>query len=487
MPKNLTSGTPWKVIVIFAVPLLIGNVVQQLYQVIDAMVVGQNLGVNALASVGTTGAMLFLLIGFAWGVTTGFAIPTAQAFGAGDMKAVRRSVAAGTLLTGAVALAITAVGVIFARNLLVLLQTPSELVADATTFATVSFAGASATMYFNYLSAIIRAKGDSRTPLVFLIISCGANIALVILFVRYLGLGIGGAAGATVTAQLLSVGLCFAYVRVAIPEFALGREDWIESRQVMGAHLRIGIPMGFQSSIVAIGSLAVQVRLNTLGSQAVAAYTTATRVDGIAVAFMSSLGLAVSTFVAQNYGARQIRRIMTGVRQATLIAVGTALVLSAILISFGEVIVRLFVGTGNQQVVSMAHLFLVCNGLLYFVLGILFTTRSALQGLGRVGIPTLSGVLELVMRVSAAIVLAGVMGFSGIVWANPLAWVGATLLLLPSWIVARRQLGQDAERLEAQREAIDSSYPQSTPLSPVNATDPDGVHPTPGVGAASVA
>lgn len=461
MSKNLTSGTPWKSILIFAIPLLVGNVVQQLYQVIDAIVVGQHLGVNALAAIGTTGAMLFLLIGFAWGVTTGFAIPTAQAFGAQDLRAVRRSVAAGTVLTGVVALLITLVGVFFAHDLLTLLQTPAELVEDATRFATVSFAGAGATMYFNYLSAIIRAKGDSRTPLVFLMISCVVNVGLVILFVQYLGLDVGGAAAATVAAQLLSVVLCLVYVRRAIPEFALSREDFIESRKAFGRHLRIGLPMGFQSSIVAIGSLAVQVRLNTLGAQAVAAYTTATRVDGLSVAFMASLGLAVSTFVAQNYGAQQIRRILTGVRQGTFMAVGMAVLLGVVFILFGENIVRLFVGAGSKQVVSMAHEFLVCNGICYFILGILFTTRSALQGLGRVAIPMLSGILELVMRVSAAIVLAGLMGFDGIIWANPLAWLGAAALLLPAWMVARKHLAKTAASLQERREAIDGSYPAS--------------------------
>lgn len=461
MPRNLTSGTPWKVIAIFAVPLLLGNVVQQLYQVIDAMVVGQHLGVNALAAVGTTSALLFLLIGFAWGMTSGFAVPTAQAFGASDMRAVRRSVAAGTILTAAVALVVTAIGVIFARQLLTVLQTPPELLERATTFATVSFAGAGATMFFNYLSAIIRAKGDSRTPLVFLVISCTANIGLVLLFVQVFEWGVGGAAGATVVAQLLSVLMCFAYVRVAIPEFSIRREDWIESRKVIGEHLRIGLPMGFQASIIAIGTLSVQVRLNTLGSEAVAAYTTAVRVDGLAVAFLGSLGLAVSTFVAQNYGAQQIRRIMTGVRQGTMIAIATAVVMAVVLISFGEQIISMFVGRGHQAVVSMAHEYLVVNGLFYFCLAVLFTTRGALQGLGKVMIPTVSGVLELVMRVSAAIVLAGSMGFSGIVWASPLAWAGAAVLLLPSWMIARRHLARDAAAAEGERKQIDASYPEA--------------------------
>lgn len=455
MPKNLTSGTPWKVIVFFAVPLLIGNVVQQMYQVIDAMVVGQHLGVNSLAAVGTTGAMLFLLIGFAWGMTTGFAIPTAQAFGAGDLKAVRLSVAAGTILTGFTTIIVTAVGTVFARGLLTLMQTPAELLDEATTFATISFAGCVTVMYFNYLSAIIRAKGDSRTPLLFLVISCLVNIALVILFVQYLGFGIGGAAGATVIAQLISVLLCLGYVHRAIPELHVGRDEWLESRHVIGRHLRIGLPMGFQSSIIAIGSLAVQVRLNMLGADAVAAYTTATRVDGLASAFLASLGLAVSTYVAQNYGAQKIERIVIGVRQGVAIAVATGLLLGVTLITFGETIIRMFVGNGHANVMAMSHQYLVWNGVAYFLLAILFTTRGALQGLGRVLVPTISGVLELAMRVTAAIVLAGAMGFSGIAVASPLAWVGAILMLVPAWVHARRNLTRDAEIAAEDRDRSD--------------------------------
>ncbi len=455
MPKNLTSGTPWKVIIIFAVPLLIGNVVQQLYQVIDAMVVGQHLGVNSLAAVGTTGAMMFLLIGFAWGMTTGFAIPTAQAFGAGDLKAVRLSVAAGTILTGLTTIVVTAIGTLFARDLLVLMQTPAELLDEATTFAVISLAGSIAVMYFNYLSAIIRAKGDSRTPLIFLVISCLINIALVILFVQYLNLGIGGAAGATVVAQLISVALCLGYVHRAIPELHVRREEWAESRYVIGQHLRIGLPMGFQSSIIAIGTLSVQVRLNMLGSEAVASYTTAMRVDGLASAFLASLGLAVSTYVAQNFGAHKIERIMKGVRQGVGISIATGLLLGATLITFGEPIVRMFVGTGHSNVIAMSHEYLVLNGISYFILGILFTTRGALQGLGRVMVPTISGFLELTMRVTAAIVLAGSMGFTGIAIASPLAWIGAVCMLVPAWIRARRSLARDAELAADRRRRSD--------------------------------
>ena len=455
MSKNLTIGTPWKVITVFAIPLLIGNVVQQMYQVVDAMVVGRHLGVNALAAVGTTGAMMFLLLGFAWGMTNGLAIPTAQAYGAGDTEAVRRSVAAGVILTALVAIVITTVGVVFARQILVLLKTPEELLAGATTFSTISFAGAGTTMFFNYLSAIIRARGDSRTPLVFLVIASTINIGLVILFVQVLEWGIGGAAGATVGAQLISVILCFAYVRSAIPEFAVRRRDWLESRWVFGMHLRIGIPMGFQASIIAIGSLAVQVRLNTLGTNAVAAYTTAVRVDGLSSAFLASLGLAVSTFVAQNYGAQKTSRILVGVRQGIAMSVGVALFMALVLITFGQDIVAMFVGRGNSEIVDMAHLFLVVNGIFYVLLACLFVTRGALQGLGRVLVPTLSGILELVMRVSTAVLLAGILGYPGIVWASPLAWVAAITMLVPAWLRARKSLAATGAELERQRQTLD--------------------------------
>lgn len=455
MPKNLTSGTPWKVIVIFAIPLLLGNIVQQMYQVIDAMVVGQHLGVNSLGAVGTTGALLFLLMGFAWGMTTGFAIPTAQAFGAGDLKAVRLSVAAGTILTAVTSVLVTVIGCLFARDLLILLRTPAELLDQATTFAVVSFAGSVTMLFFNYLAAIIRAKGDSRTPLVFLVISCVLNVGLVILFVQYMGFGVGGAAGATVLSQLLSVLLCLAYVRRSIPEFRVRPDEWLESRVVIAEHLRIGLPTGFQASIIAIGALAVQVRLNLLGPDAVAAYTTAARVDGLSVAILQSLGLAVATFAAQNFGAKLSGRIMIGVRQGQIMAIGTGVLLGLVVITFGQQLILLFIGSGHSDIMAMAHQYLIVNGASYFVLGLLFVNRSALQGLGHVLVPTICGVLELSMRVIAAIVLAEFMGFLGVAISSPLAWIGAVVMLIPAWRKAKKGLEADVERAAARRERAD--------------------------------
>ena len=440
MTTALTTGRPWRVIVVFAVPLLIGNVVQQLYQIVDAIVVGRHLGVDALAAVGATGSMLFLLLGFAWGLTSGFAIPTAQAFGARDYAAVRRSVAAGTILTGLCTLLLTVGAPLLAAPLLVLLQTPSELMDDAVVFAQISFLGAGAMMFFNYLSAIIRAIGDSRTPLVFLALACGLNVVLVILMVGTFGWGVGGAAVATVVSQAISVLLCLEFVRRRMPVLHVLRDDWRVSRAELAEHLRLGLPMGFQASIIAIGTLSVQVALNELGAEAVAAYTAASRVDGLAVALLQSLGLAVSMFVAQNHGGGRPDRIRRGVTQATWMSVAAAIVLGALLIAFGAALVRLFVGQEASEVVDLAAQMLAINGASYWILGILFVLRGALQGLGHTLIPTVTGVIELFMRVGAAVVLGGVFGFIGVAASNPLAWLGAVVVLVPAYIHAHRQL-----------------------------------------------
>ncbi|QIG40256.1 MATE family efflux transporter [Microbacterium sp. 4R-513] len=440
MSTALTTGRPWRVIALFSVPLLIGNVVQQLYQFADAIVVGRHLGVDALAAVGATGSMLFLLLGFAWGLTSGFAIPTAQAFGAQDFRAVRRSVAAGTLLTAVCSVLLTVGAPLLSRPLLELLQTPPELMDDAVVFAQISFLGAGALMFFNYLSAIIRAIGDSRTPLIFLTLACGLNVGLVILMVGAFGWGVGGAALATVVSQAVSVLLCLQFVRRRMPVLHVRRDDWRVSRAELGAHLRLGLPMGFQASIIAIGTLAVQVALNQLGTDAVAAYTAASRVDGLAVALLQSLGLAVSMYVAQNHGGGRPDRILRGVTQATWIAVAAALVLGALMVTFGATLIRLFVGGGSPEVVGLAAQMLAINGATYWILGILFVVRGALQGLGHTLIPTVTGVIELVMRVGAAVVLGTALGFIGVAASNPLAWLGAVVVLVPAYLHARRQL-----------------------------------------------
>ncbi|MFC7787834.1 MATE family efflux transporter [Microbacterium sp. MAHUQ-60] len=442
MAINLITGRPWRVILAFSVPLLIGNVVQQLYQFVDAVVVGRQLGVDSLAAVGATGSLIFLVIGFAWGLASGFAIPTAQAFGGSDARGVRRSVATGTLLTGVTSLILTILGPLIAAPFLELLQTPPELMAEATVFTQVTFIGGSTIMFFNYLAAIIRAIGDSTTPLVFLTVSCALNVGLVILMVGPLQWGVAGAAWATVVAQAISVLLCLLYVWRRVPVLHVHRADWRVSRADIADHLRLGLPMGFQASIIAIGALIVQVALNTLGSEAVAAYTAASRVDSLASAFLASLGLAASMYAAQNLGAGRPDRIRRGTIQAIWMSVVAAVALGVIMITLGAPAVRLFVGDGADRVVELAHLMLIINGCTYVLLGVLFVLRGVLQGIGRVLVPTVTGVIELVMRVVAAVVLGSLLEFEGVAMSNPLAWVGAVALLAPAYARAHRALAK---------------------------------------------
>ncbi|WP_448062583.1 MATE family efflux transporter [Cellulomonas hominis] len=448
MTKNLTSGSPARLILLFTLPLLVGNVFQQLYGFADAFVVGRTIGLDALAAVGSTGGLSFLLLGFAWGLTAGLAIPTAHAFGAGDEAGVRRSVAAGALLTGAFAVLLTAIAVPVSRPLLELMRTPAEIIDDATLFIVVSFWGIAATMFFNFLSSTIRALGDSTTPLVFLVVASALNVALVVAFIRWFGMGVEGAALATITAQLVSVLACLWLIRARMPILHLTRQDWRVTGAEVREQLRLGLPMGFQASIIAIGTLVVQYALNGLGAEAVAAFTAAQRVDALAIAPLSSFGLALAMFVAQNYGARTYARIRLGVQRTCLMSVGFAMGIALVNIVFGPALVRMFVGQGEEHVVDLAHTYLVVNGMLYVALGLLFALRNSLQGLGQTVVPTVAGVMELVTRVAVALVLAPPLGFVGIALAAPFAWVAA---LTPVWIsyARRRRWLIEEERLLA--------------------------------------
>jgi len=264
----------------------------------------------------------------------------------------------------------------------------------------------------------------------------------VILFVGPLQLGVAGAALATVVSQGVSVVLCLVYVWRKVPALHVHRAQWRVRREDLAEHLRLGLPMGFQASIIAIGTITVQVALNNLGSEAVASYTTAARVDSLALTFLNSLGLAASVYAAQNLGARRPDRIRRGVIEALWMAVIAAVILGALLVAFGEQMVRIFVGEGSDHMVAQAHQMLVINGVAYWVLGILFVLRGALQGLGHALIPTVTGAIELVARVAAAIVLGAVFGFVGVAAANPLAWIGAVCVLIPAYLHAHRQLSK---------------------------------------------
>lgn len=440
MTNNLTVGSPTRVIVAFTLPLLIGNLFQQVYQFTDAAVVGRMVGVDALAAVGATGSLMFLLLGFTFGASGGLAIPIAKAFGAGDMAALRRYFANSIVVAAAIAVLITAVGVFGARWLLTVMQTPAELMADAEAFLVISFWGTPIVMAYNLLAAVIRALGDSRTPLYFLILSCVLNVILVVAFIGGFGWGVPGAALATVLAQAVSVALCIVLIWRRMPQLRLTRADWRSQPGEMGETVRPGLAMGFQMSVIAIGAVVLQYAINGLGSEAVAAFTAAMRVDQIAVAPLSSFGVALTTYVAQNRGAGQWARIRIGVWRTSVVTWFLAIVLGGVIILLGSPIVRLFVGDGEPGVVAYAHDYLIVQGALYPILASLFVLRYAIQGLGATAVPTFAGFMELVFRSVAGLVLVAPLGFLGIALAAPLAWVGALIPVAFSWFAWRRAL-----------------------------------------------
>ncbi|MDR2973517.1 MAG: MATE family efflux transporter [Propionibacteriaceae bacterium] len=440
MATNLTVGPPTRSIVLFTIPLLIGNLFQQLYAFTDAAVVGRLIDVRALAAVGAAGGLQFLLIGFTFGAAGGLAIPVARAFGAGDFSLMRRFVAAGAVIAAAIAAVITAIGTFGAHTLLTLLNTPPDLIANSEKFLAIAFAGTVVTMAYNYLASVIRALGDSRTPLIFLIIACVLNAGLVALFIGVFHLGVAGASAATVLAQFVSVALCLILIAKKIPQLRLRREDWHFQRKELGESARLGLTMGFQMSVIAVGSLILQYAINGLGSDAVAAFTAAIRVDQTATAPLASFGLGMATFVAQNRGARHWKRIRIGVFRICLVVMAVSIILGAIIVFFGTPIAHMFVGDNEPEITAMAHEYLIINGALYILLAILFLLRNSIQGLGRTAVPTAAGVMELIFRALAGLILVVHFGFLGACLAAPLAWIGALIPLGIAWIVERKTL-----------------------------------------------
>lgn len=439
MVKSMTSGSPAKLILLFALPLFVGNLFQQLYNMADAFIVGRILGVDALAAVGCTGSLSFFIIGFAQGLSAGFSMLTAQRFGANDAEGVRRSYAASLVLGGIIGVILTVPSVLFARDLLVLLQTPSQILDDATAYIVVVFGGILATMLFNIVSNVLRALGDSKTPLYFLVVGCLVNVVLDIVLIMFTPLGVMGAGVATVIAQVVAGLACVWYIHVKFPILRLTRESWRLTRKDVVEHLHMGLPMGFQTSIIAIGSLMLQYALNGLGSTAVAAFTAASKLETLATLPLMSFGLAIGTYVAQNYGAGKLHRIRKGVLQCSAMSLAWAVFMGAVFLVFGKPLSTLFVGD-DAGVLDLSYTYLCIVAVALWVLGLLFVFRYSLQGLGQSFVPTFAGVMELVMRGACAVWLVGPLGFPGACMASPMAWVGSAVPLVIAFFITMRQL-----------------------------------------------
>lgn len=440
MTKTLTEGNPAKLILFFSLPLIIGNIFQQFYSMADTLIVGRTIGVNALAAVGCTGSITFLILGFVQGLTSGLSIITSQKFGANNEDAVRKSFAASILISSAVAIITTVFSVLLTRPLLELLQTPAEIIDDATAYLVIIFLGIPATILFNLLSNAVRALGDSKTPLYFLIFACCVNIVLDLVFILYLHLGVAGAGIATILSQLLSGILCIFFIIKKVPILRLKKADFQIHYEVIASHLSIALPMAFQMSIIAIGSLMLQFALNGLGAASVAAYTASQKIESIATMPLGSFGTAMATYAAQNYGAGKFSRIRKGVFQCILMSGSFSILSGAINVIAGSQLTSIFVGSQETEVLSLSHTYLVISGCFYFALALLFIYRFTLQGLGKSFIPTVAGIMELIMRAVGALVLTGAFGFAGACASNPLAWIGACVPLAFSYYRTMKKL-----------------------------------------------
>ena len=448
MTKNLTEGDPARLIFFFALPLVAGNMMQQLYAFIDTLIVGRFLGVNALAAVGCTGSLMFLTLGFIMGFCTGVTIYTGQRFGAGDAQGVRRSAAACVVLGILAVLTLTAIILPLTRSLLLLMETPAEIIDGAQDFISIVFAGLTIFLLLYLQNCLIRSLGDSTTPTIFLAVTLAINVALEPVAILVLGWGIPGAALATVFSQAIGAVLFFVYIWRRVPALHTRWTDWKPDRAALMAHLRMGLPMAFQASVIAFGAIILQVALNNLGAIPVAAYAATQKIDAVAVMPMLSFGYALAAYTAQNYGAQKYERIRMGVRACLKMSMAFAVAIGALLIAFGSHVLALFVGAdaaGAEEVIAYGETFLLVNGSTYVILALLLVYRNVLQGLGQSVIPTIAGAMELLMRAAAAIFLCTYLGFFGACLANPLAWIGAAVPVVLAYLWTEKTLRPAAE------------------------------------------
>jgi hypothetical protein len=439
MAKDMTSGKPINLIWNFTIPLLIGNLFQQLYNMADTFIVGRTIGVHALASVGSTGSIIFLILGFANGLTAGLSIPLAQRYGAKNYSGVKRSFYVSTLISAVVAILLTIFSMVFCRQILEIMQTPVEIIDGAYDYLMVIFAGIFSSMAFNLLSNIFRSIGDAKTPLYFLVIACIMNIILDVVFIAGFGMGVEGAGYATVLSQIFSALACILYIWKKIPILRLNSKDFVAKSLDIKEHIRISFPMAFQSSIIAIGAIIIQITLNQLGETAVAAYTAAQKIDQVAILPMMSFGVTMATFVAQNYGAKKYDRIWRGVRDCIKLSLTFAISVGIILNLFSPIFIRAFVGVGHEEVVELGAIYFITNGTMYSLLSLLFIYRYTLQGVGKTFTPTVAGIMELCMRAFAAVVLSNLYGYTGATMANPLAWLGSLIPLMIAYYLFKNK------------------------------------------------
>ena len=438
--KDMTYGSPLKLIIGFAVPMLLGLLFQQFYSMVDTIIVGKWLGIDSLAAVGSTGSINFMIIGFCTGVCSGFAIPVAQCFGSKDYDSLRKFVTNSIWLSAIFSAVMTAVVCFFCMDILKAMKTPDNIIDEAYIYLFIIFAGIPATYLYNLLSGIMRSLGDSKTPVYFLIFSALLNIILDIISIKVLNMGVEGPAYATVISQAVSGILCIVFMVKNFDILHTKKGDWKFSPHHAARLFAMGVPMGLQYSITAIGSVVLQTAVNTLGSMAVAAVTAGTKVIMFFCCPFDALGGTMATYAGQNVGAGKFDRIKQGLKVAALSGFIYSAAAALILILFGKSISLLFMDSDQTEILSQVHFFLIVNSLGYPLLTLVNTVRFSIQGMGFSMFAVIAGICEMVARAAVGFGLVPVFGYNAVCFASVLAWVAADIFLIPAFCYCLKKL-----------------------------------------------
>mgnify|MGYP004470862211 FL=1 len=431
MTKDMTDGRPLKLIISFAIPMFLGMLFQQFYSMVDTVIVGKFLGVGPLAGVGSTGSLNFLVIGFCTGVCNGFAIPDSE---------LRRFVANSAWLCVIFSLVITLVTVAFCRPILQLMRTPEDIFEYAYVYIVIIFLGIPTTFLYNVTAAVIRSLGDSRSPVVFLAIASGINILLDIVFIVIFHMGVEGPALATVISQGVSGISCLLYMKRKFEILRISKEEWKLRSSYLKRLCYMGIPMGLQYSVTAIGTLVIQTALNGFGSLTVAGVTAAQRINGFISCPVEAIGATMAPYSGQNMGAGKLDRVGKGLRDASLFGFAVSAVLFVFVLLTGKQLSLLFLNTADAQVVEYSYRFLVITSAGYCLLVLVNTVRFTIQGMGFSVFAITSGVLEMIARSLAGLVVVPLIGYTGICLAHPMAWIFADAFLIPAFFWCKKRV-----------------------------------------------
>lgn len=438
--KEMTVGKPLYLILNFTIPLVLGNLLQQTYSLIDTAIVGRYLGINALAAVGASAAVTFLILGFCGGCGAGFGIPIAQKFGARDMVTMRRLVSVSLKLSVVMSVVIAFVTSLLCAPILRWMSTPESIMDDAYIYLLITFIGIPCTFLYNQLSSIIRALGDSKTPFLFLLLSTVMNILLDLLCIIVFGWGVAGAAVATVVSQGFSALLCYRYMYRKYPILRTEPEDRRFRPELAHELLAIGVPMGLQFSITSIGTIMLQSSNNALGTACMVAFTAGTRIKMVFLCMLESIGVTMATYTGQNFGAGKPERIWQGVRSAGKIMLVYVVVINFILWNYSEELAMLFMEASETDIIDKTVLYLHTTAVFYPVLGSLCILRYSIQGAGFTQFAMLSGVSEMLARGLVSVVAVPVWGYAAVCFGDPTAWIFANIFLIPAFVYVYRRL-----------------------------------------------